>query len=211
LPVFAQFVAFDLETTGLKPESNQIIEVAGVRFTFELKNQKIVPKILKTFESFVRPTMMIPAEATQVNHITDSMVENAPSSKEVLNNFSRFIGLSTILVAHNADFDCRFLIRELRLNGLILPQNPVLDSLKLSRKIIPESPSHRLGNLAKRLQQELGINLDSENLHRALYDCEILAEVFTALIRKRFQPKDLEMSNFLTAVEKVHGPASFLH
>lgn len=204
---YAQFVAFDLETTGLKAETNHIIEVGGFKFTFELENSKLKIKELGTFNELVKPPMHIPQEATKVNGITNEMVENAPPAVEVLKKFTQFCGLSSILVAHNADFDSKFLQNELHKNGLIIPQNPIVDSLKISRKIMPESPNHKLGTLAARLKRFMNLKVKPEELHRALYDCRVLAEVFTVLLNKRFQANEFSMTNAIKSLEKVHGPA----
>ncbi|MBF0432308.1 MAG: 3'-5' exonuclease [Fibrobacteria bacterium] len=204
---FITFIAFDLETTGLYPAKDEIIEVAGVKFTLEKKEGKIVAKKLKEYSSFVKPNMFIPEEATRINHITDQMVENAPPVKEVLSAFLRFCGLSTVLVAHNAGFDTEFLAKALKKNQMMIPGNPILDSLKITKKIMVEAPSHSLENLAKKLRGELNLSLDSSNLHRALYDCEVLQEVFCACLRKRFQDRELTMDKALPSIEKIHGPA----
>jgi DNA polymerase III subunit epsilon len=202
----AQFIAFDLETTGLSPLTNEIIEVAGVKFNILFENGVLVSQVVDTFESFARPCMHIPAEATRVNHITDDMVKDAPILTDVLQQFVQFMGLRSILVAHNADFDRKFLRTALVKHQMILPQNPIFDSLKLSRKIMPESPSHKLENLAKRLRRQMNLQVDSTSLHRALYDCQVLREVFTVLLRKRFVEKDLGIQTIVGSIEKVHGP-----
>jgi DNA polymerase III epsilon subunit family exonuclease len=208
--VYANFVAFDLETTGLDENKHQIIEVAGVKFTLEQQGKDLKPKIIDTFSSLVKPTMMIPEEASRVNGITNEMVEDAPDSAKVLKDFTRFCGLNTFLVAHNAEFDRKFLRHELLENQLMLPQNPVLDSLRIARKIMPEAPRHRLIDLAKRLRRQTGLQIEEGALHRALYDCEVLAAVWVALLRKRYIPKDLEMASFLKKIESTHGAPLFL-
>ncbi|MGL1936376.1 MAG: 3'-5' exonuclease [Fibrobacterales bacterium] len=207
---FATFVAFDLETTGLDAARNKIIEVAGVKFTLEVKKDTIIAKTIGTYESLVKPTMHIPEEATQINGISNEDVEDAPGITGVLADFTKFCGISTILVAHNASFDARFLQSELAENNLPLIKNPIVDSLAISKKIMPESPSHKLGNLAKRLRRQMNITLDSENLHRALYDCEILREVFVAILRKRFKQTDLQMDTFFQSMEKIGVSVNYL-
>jgi DNA polymerase III subunit epsilon len=203
---YQNFVAFDTETTGLDAETQQIIELAGVKFTVELKDGKMVPKVLGTFESFVKPSMMIPEEATRVNGITNEMVDNAPPISEVLPDFIKFCGLSTVLIAHNAEFDAKFLRKAISVHKLSPLNNPVIDNLKISRKIMPEAPSQKLGELAKRLRREMSLTLNSDNLHRALYDCEVLAHVFTTVVRKRFMPIHFAMGTFLKEMELIHGP-----
>jgi len=204
---YVTFVAFDLETTGLYAKKDEIIEVAGVKYTLEKKDGKISAKTIGEYSSFVKPNMFIPKEATRINKITDQMVDDAPPAKKVLTEFIRFCGLSTVLVAHNAAFDSEFLAKTLKRNGMMIPQNPVIDSLKVSRKIMLEAPSHKLGELAKRLGNQLSLKVDEANLHRALYDCEVLKEVFTACLRKRFQEKELTMDKAIQSIEKVHGTA----
>ncbi len=203
---FITFVAFDLETTGLYPKKDEIIEVAGVKFTLEKRNGKLAAKTLKLYNSLIKPNRFIPKEATRVNHITDQMVENAPSADKIIPEFLKFCGISTVLVAHNAGFDAEFLTVALKKMKMRIPGNPIIDSLKITKKIMVEAPSHALGNLAKKLAGQLDLELNSGDLHRALYDCEVLREVFLACLRKRFQDKDLTMDKALITLEKIHGP-----
>ena len=201
---YITIVAFDLETTGLDPEKDEIIEIAGVKFSFEKVDGKIKAKTLKEFGSLIKPTRFIPEDSTAVHHITNQMVENAPTAKEVIPKFLRFCGLSSALVAHNASFDAAFLAKAIRKNG-IMPQNPIIDSLKVTRKLMPESVSHKLSDLAKRLNTQISIEVDKSQLHRGLYDCQVLKEVFSVCLRKRFQEADLAMATAVKAIEKVHG------
>ena len=204
---FVTFVSFDTETTGLDPNKDEIIELAGVKFTLEKKDQRLVAKTLATYSSLVKPSMFIPADATRVNNITNQMVENAPQIKTVLQGFFKFAGLSSILIAHNAPFDNSFISRAIKKNGLILPKNPVIDSLKLFKKILPEATSMKLSEVARKLSSQINLQLSSDQLHRALYDCEVLKEVVTASLRKRFQEKELAMDQALQNLEKIHGPS----
>ena len=88
-----KFVAFDLDTTGLVNRKDEIIEIGAVKFTVEVKNGRVVPKLISEFDTLVKPNMLIPAEATNVNHITDKMVENAPPVGEALKQFTAFCGI----------------------------------------------------------------------------------------------------------------------
>jgi DNA polymerase III epsilon subunit family exonuclease len=204
-------VAFDVETTGLDPEKEELIEIAGIKFTFEKKEGKLVTKEIAQYSSLVKPGKLIPEDATRVNHITNQMVENAPELKPVLTAFLRFCGLSSILVAHNASFDASFLGKAIRKQGLVMPQNPIIDSLKFIRKIMPEYASHKLGEVARKLGDQTGVTLDKGELHRATYDCHILKEVMCACLRKRYQDKDLAMDQAVKSFESVHGaPLSFV-
>jgi DNA polymerase III subunit epsilon len=208
---FVTMVAFDVETTGLDPDKEELIEIAGVKFTFEKKEGKLVTREISQYCSLVKPSKLIPEDATRINNITNQMVENAPELKPVLTAFLRFCGLSTILVAHNASFDAAFLGKAIRKHGLVMPQNPIIDSLKLARKVMPEYASHKLGELARKLSDQTGMALSKGELHRATYDCQILKEVLCACLRKRYQDKDLAMDQALKSFESVHGqPLSFV-
>ncbi len=200
---FVTFVAFDIETTGLDPDREDVVEVAGARFTLERRNGRLAAKELGQFQSLVKPTKLIPDEAVRIHNITNAMVENAPDLKPTLQSFFRFCGLSSVLVAHNAAFDAGFLGKAIRKYGLVMPQNPIVDSLKLVRKILPEYTSHRLGEVARRLGDQTDLSLQAGDLHRAAYDCKVLMEVLCACLRKRYQDKDLAMDQAVKSLESV--------
>ena len=208
----AKFIAFDLETTGLSPKTDQIIEFGAIKFTVEKKNGMMVPKILGEFESLVNPNMMIPPQATRVNNITDDMVANAPTVDKVLRQFTAFCGQDTYWVAHNADYAANYLRAASKTNPQFLPTSPIFDSLKIARTLMSAS-SYRLGELAKTLkfQNQISLDLDSAELHRALYDCEVLAEVFVALLRRRLKDSDFGMASFLPAILKIQPEPIYLH
>lgn len=210
---FSKFVAFDLETTGLVPQKDEIIEIGAVKFTVKVENGQVVPQKIKDFQTFVKPNMMIPAEATRVNHITDKMVENAPAVADCLRQFTAFCGQDTILVAHNADFDTGFLKEAYEKNPQLLPGNPIIDSLRLSRSILPELKSHKLGEMAMlfKRQQLISMKIDSGDMHRAVYDCEMLMEVFVSLLKRRLKEKDWEMGKILPILGKFGCTPAFLN
>lgn len=199
-------VAFDLETTGLSSSKDDIIEVGAVKFQLVNKGKGLEVVEKGVFESFVKPDRLIPPDATRVNHITNEMVENAPSAKEVLPTFLRFCGQSSVLVAHNGhSFDGPFLAKVLARNGLPVPKLPILDSLKLSRNFMPESGSHKLGEIASRFiaAGEITMNLNPADLHRALYDCRVLAEVTARLLVRAIPEKDLALDKFAKALDRA--------
>ena len=204
---FVTMVAFDVETTGLDPDKEEVIELAGVKFTFEKKDGKLITREIGQYCSLVKPGKLIPDEATRINNITNQMVESAPDLKPVLSAFLRFCGLSSILVAHNASFDAAFLGKGIRKQGLVMPQTPIIDSLKLLRKIFPEYASHKLSEVARKLGDQTGMAPNHSELHRATYDCQILKEVLCACLRKRYQDKDLAMDQALKSFESMHGPS----
>ena len=104
-----EFVAFDLETTGTQPNENSIVEIGAVRFSGS--------KPLEGFGKLINPGRPIPAEASRVNGITDEMVKDAPPIESILSEFAEFCGEIPI-VAHNASFDFKFLLSDVkRLKG----------------------------------------------------------------------------------------------
>ena len=208
-----KFVAFDLETTGLNNAKDEIIEIGAVKFTVETKAGRVVPKLISEFETFAKPNMLIPAEASSVNHITDAMVENAPPVGECLKKFTAFCGQGTILLAHNANFDASFLRVAYAKNPQLVPGNPVIDSLVMARTILPELENHKLGYMAGLFMKraEFAMKIDPAKMHRAVYDCEMLMEVFVALLRRRFKEKDWEMANIMASMAKYKGIPQFIN
>lgn len=206
--IFITAVSFDVETTGLSPETEEILEVAAVKFTFNPEGGTID---LGTFTSLVRPTKAIPDFITKINNITDDMVKDAPLPREVLLKFFGFCGINSIMIAHNASFDAAFLGRAVRKCQIPMPLNPIFDSLKMIKKIMPEYNSYKLKEIAKKLDGQTGISLEKDKLHRAEYDCIILREVFVVCLKKRFQNKDLFQQNAVKELSRVHGkPIAFI-
>jgi DNA polymerase-3 subunit epsilon len=153
------FVAFDLETTGLMPQVDRVVEIGAVRFAEDGRE-------LGRFEQLVNPERPMSPTAEVVHGISDSDLAGAPTCREVLPRFLEFLGdpAMTSLVAHNAIFDAGFLGRELCRAGTALPGHRVFDTLALSRRSLPRLSSHRLSILAEVL------GLDRGTHHRALDD-----------------------------------------
>ena len=205
------FIAFDTETTGLDPQHDQIIEIAAVKFVVEPSGPggQYAAKIVDEWESLAKPTMMIPEGASAVNHITNEMVENEPPISEVLEKFRSFCGQTSILVAHNAPFDCAFVAAAVRSNGLT-PKHfsfSVYDSLKISRNKCGELASHKLSSIARAFRRELNLPaVDASKLHRACYDCEVLAHVFAGLLWKaNVRPAELDFCDKRPSLNAAHG------
>lgn len=165
-----EFAAFDTETTGLQPYSEELVELAAVRFSLETGAKEY-------FQALVNPGRPIPPQATRVHGITDEMVATAPTLAQVLPSFFQFLG-SAIPVAHNAPFDIGFLsLHSLRL-GITPPATPVLDSCMFSRRVLLDQPSHKLQSLV----EALGIS--ESTFHRALADTKSCMEVFRHVVQK---------------------------
>ena len=163
------YTVFDTETTGLNPsDGDEILQVGATRITAgKLRRQDC-------FEQLVDPKRGIPAAGIPIHGITPEMVAGQPDIKEVLPAFHAFAA-DTVLVAHNAAFDMRFLQLKEEATGLRFTQ-PVLDTLLLSAVVHPQQESHRLEAIAERLGvQVLG-------RHTALGDAMVTAEVFLKLL-----------------------------
>ncbi len=156
------FVAFDLETTGLSPVSNRIIEIGAVKISGG--------KIVDRFSAFVNPQVPIPFSIEKLTGIRDDMVVDAPPIEEVLPEFLDFCG-GGALVAHNASFDMSFIMENCRRLGLPADITSA-DTVGMSRFLLPDQNKHTLDAVAKKL----GVSL--ENHHRAVDDAEACGEIF---------------------------------
>ncbi len=161
-----RYIFFDTETTGTYPGRDRIIEIAAYD---PLKNQ--------TFEELINPEIPIPKEASSVNKITDEMVKNAPTFKEVAAKFLDFCSGDVALIAHNnIAFDKPFLSQELKRVALELPKEWLfIDSLIWARRYRKDLPRHSL----QYLRQIYGIK--ENQAHRALNDVMVLYEVFCCM------------------------------
>ena len=162
----ADYVVFDLETTGFSPETNRIIEIGAVK----VQNGKIVDK----FSTFVNPQVPIPFRIEQLTSINDSMVIDAPVIVDILPEFMKFCE-GCVMVAHNADFDMSFIKKNCQ--RLDIPCKPtIVDTVALARVLLPNLNRFKLDTVAK----ALGVSL--ENHHRAVDDAGCTAEIFVKFI-----------------------------
>jgi len=165
-----EYVAFDLETTGLSAVSDRVVEFGAVRFD-------ALGVELARFERLVNPGRPMSPGAQAVHGISDLDVAGAPRAREVLPEFLEFLGdrAATTLLAHNASFDATFLGRELGRVGRTSPGHAVVDTLALARARLPHLPTHRLDALARVL------GLDPDGPHRALADSRRVKGLWMAL------------------------------
>lgn len=159
------YVVFDLETTGLSPIFDNIIEVGAVK----LKNNEIIDRI----QFFVKPEKPISEEITKLTNITNEHVKDARCEKSALKTLVEFIQDAT-LVAHNASFDMGFIYEKLARYNLPPIPNTVIDTLIVARIIHPKAKKYRLESYASRL----GIDYDQLVAHRADYDANVLALIW---------------------------------
>ncbi len=145
-----EFIAFDLETTGLDTSSCEIIEIGIASFRDG--------ELIDQFQSFVKPTVSIPTDITHLTGIHNEDVEGAPRIEDLLTDLEKIFGALPV-IAHNAQFDQAFMRRY----GL-LEHNPVVDTYELAAIMLPTAPRYSLGSLAKTA------GIDLERAHRALDD-----------------------------------------
>jgi DNA polymerase-3 subunit epsilon len=165
------YTVFDTETTGLSPsEGDEIISIGAVRIV----NGRLLQH--ETFEQLVDPRRPVRAESQRVHGISSEMLRGQPGIEQVLPAFHRFAE-DTVLVAHNAAFDMRFLQLKEAQTGVSFVQ-PVLDTLMLSALVHPghADAEHRLEEIARRLGVEV------VGRHTALGDAMVTGEVFLKLV-----------------------------
>lgn len=172
------FTVFDVETTGLSPVYDRIVEIAALRI--EKDGSK------KRFSTLVNPGRRIPYAACRIHHITDAMVADAPGFETVGAEFSEFIR-GSILVAHNARFDLSFLQESLARCGMAPWEGRTMDTVRLARSSYPGLPSYKLQDL----RITLGLECEDGVAHRAGSDVEwtavLLQKTLTHLIKKQFE------------------------
>ena len=157
------FAAFDIETTGLDPRKDRIVEIAAIKFDKR--------GIIARFSTLINPGIPMPAEASRVNNITDDMLMGKPALDEVLPDFLKFIK-GSIMAAHNAPFDCSFINEKLSTRM----DNPMADTLVISRELFPGYRSYSLQNLSAAL------GISAQNAHRAEDDARLCMEILMRCI-----------------------------
>jgi len=163
-----EFVVVDIETTGLNPKTDRITEIAA----YKINNGEITD----TFKSLVNPEIEISQEIIELTGITNEMVLDADKVDKVLKSFLEFCG-NAIIVAHNAEFDVSFIKYNLSLIGIEYKPT-IIDTLALTRGLLPELKRFRLNDVC----EELGVEL--KNNHRADDDAEATALIFIKLCEK---------------------------
>ena len=160
------FVAFDIETTGLKVEENdKITEIGAVK----IFNGVIVEK----FSTLIDPEVNIPDSITKLTGITDEMVKGKPKIEDVIPDFYKFTR-GCVLVAHNIDFDFKFIQSFAKLQGFSF-DNEMIDTVSMGRTKLPGLSNYKLHTLANALKIPL------LNHHRAVDDAICCAEIFIKL------------------------------
>ena len=177
------FVVFDLETFGLNSHKNEIIEIGAIK----LKGTRIVD----TFSSFVNPNKIIPKRISELTHITQDMVDNAPTIEDVLPKFLEFTK-DAVMVAHNSAFDMGFIRRDAKKYMGIDYKPPIIDTLQMARDLYPDLKGYNLDRLNKIFKFSL------ENHHRAIDDAQSTAKLFIMFLEKYIE-------NGVVNVEDMNG------
>ena len=177
------FVVFDLETFGLNSHKNEIIEIGAIK----LKGTRIID----TFSSFVNPNKIIPKKISELTHITQDMVDNAPTIEGVLPKFLEFTK-DAVMVAHNSAFDMGFIRRDAKKYLGIDYKPAVIDTLQMARDLYPDLKGYNLDRLNKTFKLSL------ENHHRAIDDAQSTAKLFIMFLEKYLE-------NGVVNVEDMNG------
>ena len=155
------YTVIDLETTGLNPTYELIIEFAAVK----VRGNKVVD----TFQSLCDPGFPIPPLITSITGISDEMVRQRPNPRSVLPDFLDFVG-DDLVVGHNVLFDVRFVAQ-----SADIFKNDYIDTMKIFRKLHPHLPHHRLADMVD------FYNKSNQSAHRALSDCFATQACFDAM------------------------------
>lgn len=164
------YIVFDLETTGISPNYDSIIEISAVKV--------VNKKVTDTFSSLVNPERPIPYGATAVNGISNEMVADEPVLDEVFPQFMEFID-NDILVGHNIQsFDMKFIWRAAEeLFGKTI-SNDYIDTLPMARRCLPQLVHHRLVDISSYYK------ISTAGAHRALNDCLMNQQCFELMARE---------------------------
>ncbi len=160
------YVLVDIETTGLSPEKDDIIEIGAVK----VRNNEII----ETFNTLINIGKKVPSYITNLTGITTEMLEKDGKSAEcVLADFYKFAG-DSILVGHNVNFDINFIYDkcEKYLNKPL--KNDFIDTMKIAKRVV-DAPNYKLGTLADHF------NISYAGAHRGLKDVEITYDVYNNL------------------------------
>jgi len=184
------YIALDLETTGLDPMRDSIIEVGAMRFEGEEE--------IESFSTFVNPGRSVPHFVTELTGITDSDVADAPSIRQIIHGLREFVG-SAPVVGHNIGFDLAFLRRH---NALLT--NAPIDTFELASLLVPHASRYSLENLIN----ELGIEFPPQT-HRALDDARMAHALFLELLQRAVQLPKVTLKEISRLGDNLNWGARF--
>ena len=190
------FVAFDLETTGLDPVNDRIIEIAAIRFIDGRPKDRYV--------TLVDPDKHIPALVTEITGITNDMVRTAPKEEKIIDDLLEFLG-DAPLVAHNIGFDREFLGELCERNKRSVPNGSLYDTLQLGRSLFFDQPVFNLGALSEYC------GLSSSGSHRAEKDTENCGAIFLDLVEELASYSLERISKVLALIKPADIPNKSLY
>lgn len=157
------YVVLDLETTGLSPNKNEIIEIAAIK----VKNDKV----LEVYNKLIKPDNGISEFITSITDISKEMIENAPNIKDVIKEFNDFIN-DEIIIGYNICFDLNFISdKSIKHLGKDI-NNKYIDVMKLVKTVFPQIKHYKQTDIADLF------NIDTDSAHRALKDCEMCKKIY---------------------------------
>lgn len=158
-PHTTSYTIIDVETTGFSPKTDKIIQISAIKYD-------TTGRAIDTYDTYLNPGIHIPENATNVNHITDEMVANAPYAEEIQDEFLQFLG-DDLLVGYNVAFDLGFLNKAFGF-GEIFTGCRYVDALQIARRSLA-LPSYDLSTAAS------AVGYYSNAFHNSLTDCEAVA------------------------------------
>jgi len=161
------YVVLDFETTGFRAGADRIIQIGAVKY--------VKHEMTDILNALVNPQRHIPIAITQLTGISNDMVASARTMEQQLEELIAFID-DLPIVAHNASFDMGFLYALEHSIAINIPEYTVIDTVKLARKMITETPDHKLTTLTNFLQLE-------HDAHDALGDCLATAAIYQYWVR----------------------------
>ena len=193
-----EFVIFDIETTGLSPNTENITEIGAILVKGE--------EVLDEFHTFADPEKPIPANITELTGITDDMVKGAPSQAQAIEAFKKFVG-NRIVIAHNAaSFDVNFIKVVGERTGIDFDCE-YIDTLPLAKNLLTDLKKHKLDIIAEHY------NLGNFNHHRATDDARMLYEIFKCMVKDLADKNvtDIEQINSaLSSIQKLPGKSNHI-
>ncbi len=175
-PKTSPFVVIDVETTGLHPEQDRVVEVGAIRLISGKEDAR--------YHSLIQPGRPMPEAARSKNGITDEMLKDSPTFDKISQDLRKFMA-GSILVAQNAEFDVRFLNAEFDRAGMAKLAMPALDTILLAKKVKPGLPTYNLDNLAYHFKVKF------KERHRSIGDCEVTGSIFWQCV-EALRPKTMD-------------------
>lgn len=164
-----KYVVVDIETTGLSPQQNEIIEISAIRFENGIKKD--------TFSTLIKPDNEIPYFITQLTGISNKMVADAPDIKKAVTDFRKYLS-DDIIVGYNVNFDVNFIYDKLLENCSVKLGNDFVDVLRIARVVLTHLSTHKQTAVAEYY------GLSVTGAHRAMKDCELCNAIFVQLQRE---------------------------